>query len=488
VGIGGLSSLILTPLLLHHLGVRGFAIWTLATTTVGYLELLELGFGGTPVKLVSEDATVRPERALATLNTTFFVLVPLGALALVAGLGIAAAFPAMVHAPSHLHTETVVVVAILAVGLAISIPGDSFSGALIAHQRFDMVAGSNSAMAVCTGASIIGVLLSGGGIVEVAVVSTVVATAFHLVRFLLLRRVLPGARITPRLIDRSRRHVARQMSWWFMLIALLAFAVDACDVVLVGILLGLGPAAVYAVAAKLSSAALAGLDSLAGAFFPHASATMANEEPSRLRILMLDGQKATLVLGFLIGAVLVILGGPGVAAWVGHGYDQSARILVVLALAMTGASLSRTTSNILAGMGRLRVLTLIRVSELVSNVVLSVILGLAIGPVGVAFGTLGGVVLVRIPTSVVLANRMFGIRAGELFRSTVVPHFLPLSVSSAVMVALRPAATRSDVMLVVAALAGVVAYGAVYFLTGTSPQQRQRVLERVPLLRQQGAQ
>ena len=68
----------LTPILLHHLGKTTYGLWVVASGAVAYLELFELGFGGATTKLISEDASVRPALALRTLNTTFFVLVPLG--------------------------------------------------------------------------------------------------------------------------------------------------------------------------------------------------------------------------------------------------------------------------------------------------------------------------------------------------------------------------------------------------------------------------
>src|SRR5271169_3894571 len=85
-GSAAVAAIVVTPLLLHHLGRSAFGIWILASTVIGYLELFELGFGGAAVKLMAEDANVRPERAVRTLNTAFAILLPLGVLAL--GLGV----------------------------------------------------------------------------------------------------------------------------------------------------------------------------------------------------------------------------------------------------------------------------------------------------------------------------------------------------------------------------------------------------------------
>ena len=108
-GLTALSALVLTPILLHHLGKTTYGLWVVASGAVVYLELFELGFGGATTKLIAEDASVRPEEALRTLNTTFFVLVPLGLIALAFGVGLAFVLPHLIHVSNTLHNDVIVV-------------------------------------------------------------------------------------------------------------------------------------------------------------------------------------------------------------------------------------------------------------------------------------------------------------------------------------------------------------------------------------------
>ena len=396
-GTLALSALVLTPILLHHLGPSVFGVWVLASSAVAYLELFELGFGGATTKLIAEDALVRPAAALTTLNTTFFVLVPLGLLALLAGIVLSFLFPGLVHVAPHLRTQVTVVVAVLAFGLAVSIPGDTFGGALVGHQRYDLLALSNATLVACTAGACIGVVETGGGIVGLAIVTTVISIVVQGVRLFMVSRILPGTRISRRLADRAQKSKTRRLSGWFLLQAVLAAIYQTGDVMVVGIVLGLPPAAIYAVGSKLSIAGINGLDSMAQVFFPHASATDRNEGPSALKQIAIDGTRVTLVAGLMVSAVFIILAGPGIHAWVGHGYGTSARVLMVLAAATAFASPVRALSNILIGTNKLPVMTIVRSGEVAVNLALSVSLALVIGPVGVAVGTLGGILLVRMP-------------------------------------------------------------------------------------------
>ncbi len=473
-GTSAVAAIVLTPLLLHHLGKEAFGAWLLASSVVIYLELFELGFGGATTKLIAENANVRPERALRTLNTTFFALVPLGLAALAAGVGIAFAFPSVMHVTPALHNQVIVVVLILAFGLAVSIPGDTFGGALMGHQRYDLLGLSNSLLVVSNFVASIVIVELGGGLVALATAMTVEGIVFHFVRFGMVRHIAPGTRISFRLAERSQLRKVMHLSGWFLLNAVLQAIYNACDVVTVGIVLGLRAAAVYGVASKLAGAATQGLDSLAAVFFPYASSVDRNKDKSALTEITVDGTRAAMFVGILISLLYVILAAPGIRAWVGVGYGTSARVLVVLAIAIALCSPIRVIFMVLAGTARLPLVCGIRGVETVINLVLSITLALAIGPVGVAFGTLGGILLVRLPGFLILGGKDIGVSPATLIRRAVVPHLAPTVATSAVLVALYRLASHSIPELAVVGAAGIVTYIAVYFAVSSPKGERDR--------------
>ena len=474
-GLTALMALVLTPVLLHHLGKTTYGLWVVASGAVVYLELFELGFGAASTKLIAEDASIRPDTAVRTLNTTFFVLVPLGVLALAGGVGLAFALPHMVHVAPQLRGDSFAVVILLAVALATSIPGDSFGGALIGHQRYDLMALANASMTIATGAVSIAVVVGGHGVVMLAFATTVVSIIFQLVRLGMLRRILPGTRLSPRLIDPAQRRHAMHLSGWFMLQAVLNAVYSTGDVITVGIVLGLKDAAIYAVGSKLAGAVVSALDSMATVFFPFASSAARNNRES-LAAIARDGTRVTMVPGIMVSLVFIVLAGPGVHAWVGSGYGVSAHVLVVLAAAAALASPVRALGNIGVGLGNVRQFCAVKGVEVTVNLTLSVTLALAIGPVGVALGTLGGVALARLPGYLVAGCRASGLSVRSLLRGALVPNILPALACAAVLLALRRVSGDSIPLLVVTTLAGCATYLLVYLSTGAAPGERQRAL------------
>jgi O-antigen/teichoic acid export membrane protein len=474
LAVTAVSAIVVTPLLLHHLGRPAFGVWVLASTAVAYLELFDLGFGAATTKLVAEDAHVRPHQAVGMINTTFFVMVPMGIVALGAGVAVAFFFPGIVHVSAGLHDQVIVCVAILAVGLAVSIPGDTFGGSLMGHQRFDLLSLSNASMGTCIAVSSAVIVLLGGGIVPLAVATTVISVSFQLVRWAMLRHVIPEARIRLRLVDRLRLRAATSISSWFLLSAVLQATLQACDVIIVGIVLGVRAAAIYAVGAKLAKAATQSLDSLSVVFLPYASATVRNKDPEELKDIVVDAVRVTLLVGILIALILTVLAGPGIRAWVGPGYDTSAHVLVILALAVGLASPVRSLGQVLLGSGALKVMVAISGVEVLVNFVLSVTLAHVIGLLGVAVGTLAGVLLVRLPGILVIGTRVVGLRISTLLRRALVPHLLPAAACTAVLLAGQSLTGYSFPGAVATGILGIVAYLALYMTVGATPGERER--------------
>jgi O-antigen/teichoic acid export membrane protein len=248
-------------------------------------------------------------------------------------------------------------------------------------------------------------------------------------------------------------------------------------VVIVGIVLGVRAAAVYAVGAKLAKAANQSLDSLAIVFFPYASATVRNQEGEGLQDMVVDGVRVTLLVGMLIALLFTVLAGPGIRGWVGPGYDTSAHVLVVLAIAVGLASPVRSLGQVLLGSGNMKVVCAISVGEVIVNFTLSVTLAHVIGPVGVAVGTLGGVLLVRLPGILVIGSRAVHVRISSILRGAVVPHIIPASACAAVLLIGRSFTGYSFPGAVLIGVLASVTYIGLYLAIGATPGERARVAD-----------
>lgn len=474
VGVQAIASLVMTPVLTAGLGKTGYGVWALALSLVLYLELLEFGFARTVVRAVAAAEAVGDRDTVRRSITTSVVVLALpGFLALTAGLVLAAFFPSLFDLDPALAGPARAVCAMVAVALAMSIPSDTFGATLMAFQRFDLL---NCTLIAVTVAEAIGwfvVLRLGGGLVAIGVVTVVISLCGQLARFLAARHLLGYISLSRQWFDRRLVKPLAGISFWFFLRDMAEVLVHRIDVVVVGLVVGVPEAGVYAVAQKLSLLAERAIWPATVTFLPESALLAATDDRERLRSTVLTGTRIALGLAGPVCLTLAILADPAIGAWVGESFSGAAPVVAYLAAATAVKALTRTGLLALQGMGDARFPALVLSAEAVLNLALSVVLGRRMGLQGVALGTLLAACVTELAVTVPVMCRKLGLPVRSFVATAARAHLPALVIAGAVGAVLRP---RVDGVLEVAigavAIAGV--YLLVFALTGLDAAERRR--------------
>ena len=134
-------TLFTTPLLTHGLRPERFGIWAIVGAIIPYLEILELGFARDHRHHDGEAHGRREtDRVQAIVNTSLFVLIIPGLLCFGLACVVAMILPHVVTiVPNQVAESTRILVLLLGFDMAVSIPGDTFGGGLVAMQRYDLL-------------------------------------------------------------------------------------------------------------------------------------------------------------------------------------------------------------------------------------------------------------------------------------------------------------------------------------------------------------
>lgn len=482
-GTTAVVALVMTPVLVHGLGTEAYGIWVLAGSLALYLELLEFGFGLATVKYVAHHSSLgdRPG-LLRVIATSFWILTIPGLLALALGTGIALGFSHIFDTPPDLETAAAIVVLLIAFDLALSIPSDTFGGTLMGLQRFDLVNGTLIAVLVAQAVSWFLVLEAGGGLVEIAVVTVALSLLGQLARYLLARRLVPGISVARRYFDRQLVRPLAGLSAWLAISQVSLLVIQRLDVVIVGVVLGVRAAAVYAIGQKLAFAVERFVMPTVKMFFPWSSELAAREDEPGLRSSLLTGTRLSLAVGAPLCLALILLAGPVIDAWVGPGFEEAGRVVALLAAATVVAALGRTGLLMLQGVGRARPTAMIALAEAVLNVSLGITLAHLMGLDGVALAVLIAAAVANVALAVPYACRYFGVSAGLLVRSLAQAHALPVAASLGVGWLLLRADVEGILPVLAAGAAVVAVYLLVFVLTGLDRGERALLVARGRLL------
>ena len=471
-------ALVTVPLLARGLGPQEYGIWVLVGSLVLYLELLEFGFGTTTIRYVAA-ATARDDEdeVRDAIATSFWVLSVPGAAALAVGLALAAFFPALFDTRPDLIGPTRILLVLLAFDLALSIPSDVFGGVLIALQRFDLLNTTLIIVSLAQAAGIAIVLASGGGLVELGIVTVALSLLGQLSRYLLGRRLVPGLSLSPRRVRRDLLRPYASTSLWFSLNEVSTVVIARIDTVVVGIVLGVAQAGTYAIGQKLALLGNRLVMPALTSFFPHATVLAERGQRAALRQSAISAVRIAAAVALPPCAVLAVMSERAVNAWVGSGFGDAVLVVVFLAAASSFSVLRIPGQLMLNGAGRLKVPALLNVVEAACNLVLSVFLARAMGIKGVALATLLTSGVVTLLLFVPYFCREIGLTVRSLLGSIVGSHGLPLAVVVPLGLLVRDALPGALGGLGTA-LGLVGLYYGLLWLTGLTAQERAQVRRR----------
>ena len=396
-----------TPILTHQLGILRYGVWALIGSLIPFLELLELGFAGATVAFVSRHLELEDdEKVSATLNTSFLVLAVLGTIAFAGVVVFAIFLPDIITSiPKSLVGQARFLLLLLAFDMAVSIPMDTFGGALCALQRFDLLNYSQITVTVTQAIGWVVVLLLHGGLIWLGVVTVVISLAGQVSRLVMVHHLIPWFHLSVHGFDRSIIRAFTAASGRYSVVQLADTVMSLSDVLIVGAAAGVAAAGIYAVAQRLGLLPVRVVQPRIFPLFTKSGELAARDNWPAVRESTDEVVRFVLYLSVPAAIALGFLAGPAIEAWVGPLYREAASVIGLLCLAGVIQAWALTLRTALLGAGQSTMSAIVYAIEAVLHVGLGLFLAARYGPVGMAEAVLIGVVVMEGMVMLPLAYR-----------------------------------------------------------------------------------
>ncbi|MGH9352046.1 MAG: oligosaccharide flippase family protein [Terriglobia bacterium] len=379
---------LLAPFILHHLGDDAYGLYYLIVSLTGYYGLLDLGIRSSIVKYVaSYNATGDQEGLNRLINTTIF------SYSVLAMVVLAATFIGSFYVdslfritPAFLKTARLLFL-ITGAGIALSFPLGVFSGILEGLQKFYWTNPVYVSGFAVRAALIVLLLDRGYGLLTLAWISVGVSSIGYNVGCTAL-----ALRATH--IDWGWRFVNKKSLRLIINYGLISFAIllagiirTTVDNIVIGIFISSAAITFYSIGSRLVEYLSRIVQQLSHIFVPIASHLEATADASRIQRLFIEGNRACAFIAFPFAAVLVILGKPLIAVWMGARYVSSSYLILVILLVPSVLWYSQGASTqMLYGMNRHKWLAKIRLADAFASLALCLVLVRPMGITGVAIG------------------------------------------------------------------------------------------------------
>jgi O-antigen/teichoic acid export membrane protein len=468
-----LIQLVLAPLMLRFLGPGGYGAWQVLQKLIGQATPA----GGRPGEALKwsvahHQSSGDEDRKRQQVGTALQVWVLFLPLVLLAGGVLAWWSPTFVHAaPGDVWlvrgTAALLVLNLVLLGLA-TVPQAVLQGENLGYRRL----GLSTSILLFGGVLTAAALYAGWGLVGVAAATTV-TTVLTGVTFLGIVRSQIGwwgvARPRPGAL---RGFVG--LSGWFLLWNLVMQAIKGTDVIVLGLIGGMGLVTVYTLTSYVPHAITDAVFMVISATMPGLGGLVGAGEIDRASRVRAE----TLVLSWLVaagaGAATIMWLPSFLGLWVGSQYDAGTLATVLICVMVLQLGLFRVDSNVIDLTLRMRAKVLLGLLSALLSAGLAVAL---LGPAGLGIpGLVLGLILGRLPLTVA-----YPLLVGRRLAVPWATQLLGVWRAALATVALFGAATwaRSVVetdtwptFLGASALSGVAFLALAYLLGLTAPQRR----------------
>lgn len=349
-----LVGLILLPFILESLGDRLYGAWIIIGTVIGYYGLLDLGLSSAVGRFVSRAlGRSDDQEANGYIVASFYVFCAGGGAALIITGLVIYGCGWFISDPAELALfRRAFLFAGCAIGFAL--PSRCFDGVLTANLRYDLQGYLEIVATVLRSALIVAILLSGGGIVEMALAGAVVA---------LLRGVLSAClawRIQPT-IHLGLSHLSRDKIRELFGYAVYTFIAQISDLLrfnaipfVITAMIGLAEVTPFAIADRLRRAVSMTCAAVLSNLMPVFSRQDGRGDFDAIRRTYLFAYKIACYIGLFLTGMVFLFGSCFIERWIGAGRQDIVLLLQISMIGLLFGVIQIPTVNLLFGTSRNR--------------------------------------------------------------------------------------------------------------------------------------
>ncbi|HHD2754442.1 TPA: oligosaccharide flippase family protein [Clostridium perfringens] len=404
LGIKNIVSLLYTPLMIRMLGKSEYGLYTLSNSVVGYLGILDMGFGNAVVRYITKAKAEEDKESEYSLVGMFIFLYSIIAL-LVLLCGSFLVFNIETLFGNGLNTNELNIMkylmCLMVFNLVISLPFSVFSAIITVHERFVFPKILEIVRSLLNPLIMIPLLLMGYKSIAMTVVATIINILCICVNIYYCFVILK-VKIKFKCIDFSVLKEIFGYSFFIFLNIIVDKIYWSTDQLILGGMLGATSVAIYSVGSTLNTYYMMFSTSISGMFLPKitrmVSKNSSNKELSDLFIKV--GRVQYIIMSFILVG-FILLGKDFVNIWAGDGYENSYYIALVVMIPLTIPLIQNLGISILQAKNMHKDRSKIYLFIAVLNVIITIPFIKFFGAIGAAFATslaliIGNIIIINI--------------------------------------------------------------------------------------------
>lgn len=425
-------QLVYTPLLIRMLGQSEYGLYSLVSSVIGYLTVLDLGFGNAIVVFTAKyraNKEYEKEKKLHGMFLVIFCIIGLiaGLLGLLLYFNIPLLF-GKTMTDIELHKAKIMML-ILSFNLAVTFPFSIYSSIITAYEKFTFQKVMSILNTLLKPLLMIPLLFLGYKSITMTVVITVVNIIVLLSNYFYCKKKL-GVNIKFMGFDKKLFKTIFNYSFFIFLGVIVDKVNWSVDQFVLGAVSGTIAVSLYSVASQINSLFVNLSTAVSGVLLPKMSKMIAKKASDKemTNEFIKVGRIQYLII-FLMASGFTLFGKEFIMAWAGKDFATSYYIAIILILPLCVPLIQNLGISIMQAKNMHKFRSILLALIAVANIFISIPLAKAYGGIGSAIGTSLSLIIGNIIILNIYYHKKVGINVIEFWKSIIkmtIPMIIPI--------------------------------------------------------------
>ena len=389
-------SLAYMPFMLRMMGQSQFGLYSLTASVVGYLTILDFGFGNAIVRYTAKYRALNQKENEYNLNGMFLIVYTLiGIITAIAGfilyLNISNLFSAKMTLSEIKIAKTLTL--LLVFNLSISFPLGIFSSIMNAYEEFIFSKVINILRIIINPCIMIPLLLLGYRAIGMVIITTILNIICLLINMWFCFSKLK-IKVYFRKFDFGIFKEIIGYSFYIFLNIIVDKINWSADQLILGAVAGTVAVAIYSVAAQINMYYLSFSTAIAGVFLPRLTSMVAKNASDKdfSDTFIKIGRIQYVIMAYILSGFLLV-GQAFINTWAGKDYSSAFYMAAILIIPVTVPLIQNLGITILQAKNRQKFRSIVYILVAAINIGISIPLGKIYGGIGCAIGTAVGLII-----------------------------------------------------------------------------------------------
>jgi O-antigen/teichoic acid export membrane protein len=380
------TRLITVPVVIYHLGLGGYGIWSIIIVTAAYMRFGSAGIKSAFQKYVAEaTGTGDFETANQLVSTGSITMLVLSLIGLIPVALFSTKMARASGVPPEFLSAAAASISVLACIYVVSNFGAAFEAIVMGGHRVDLTRKYATVLTVCEAIVIVMMLHFGYGLLAMTIVMGISELIYIYCCYRASHRVVPQMQVSGKHFTKSVFPELIRFAGSYQLVNVLELLYGAVLPVVVLKFFGAESAGVFALASRLVTSALVAQDALVLPILSGGTMVFASKSIERIRLFLAKSFKVTLAASLPPLAFVAAFGTTVIFAWTGEANPEFRVAIWLTALAALLKAISLLQLVLYRASGR-ALLDNIRQVLRIAVILVVALLGRRIGFSGVLAG------------------------------------------------------------------------------------------------------